>query len=117
MSFEDLGENNSENEDAFTKISRCIKGIQSSIHVKLNIIKNNKAQSTVEIYGTMVLLKGKDSLMGNIIEVKKGKYIEILPGNNTDKSEDKENYPFFRFNSLVERRILLLFIFHNILIS
>ena len=87
MSFEDLGDNNSENEDAFTKISRCIKGIQSSIHVKLNIIKNNKTRSTVEIYGTMVLLKGKESLMGNIIEVKKGKYIEILPGNNTDKSK------------------------------
>jgi len=86
MSFDDLAEAN-ENDDAFEKIQRCIKGIQNSVHVNMKITKNDQTQIIIEIFGTLIMLNGNECLMGNISEVKQGKYIELLPGKNTDKTK------------------------------
>jgi PAS domain S-box-containing protein len=84
MSFEDmvLGE---ENDEAFDKINRCIKGIQNSFHVELNIFKKDQSSAVIEVYGAMVTIKGKECLMGNIIEAKSEKNTMLFAGKDSNK--------------------------------
>jgi PAS domain S-box-containing protein len=84
MSFEDMvsGE---ESDESLKKIHRCIKGIENSVHTELNILKKTGAPAIIEVYGAMVTIKGKECLMGNILEVKSGKSMELLSEKDKNK--------------------------------
>jgi PAS domain S-box-containing protein len=84
MSFEDmvLGE---ENDESLENIHRCTKGIQSSVHTELKIFKKDESPAIIEVYGAIVTIKGKECLMGNILEVKSAKGLELLTGKDIDK--------------------------------
>ncbi len=84
MSFEDmvLGE---ESDDSLEKIHSCIKGIQSFVHTELNIFKKDQSPAVIEVYGAMVTIKGKECLMGNIIEAKSERGTELFTGKDSNK--------------------------------
>jgi PAS domain S-box-containing protein len=86
MSFEDIvsGE---ENEESLEKIHRCTKGIQNYFYAELKIVKKDQSAAAIEVYGSIITVKGKECLMGNILEVKSGNGIELLAGKDTDKSK------------------------------
>jgi PAS domain S-box-containing protein len=86
MSFEDLvsGE---ENNESLEKIHRCLKGIQNSFHTELIIFRKDQSPATIEVYGTLVKIKGKECVKGNILEIKLGKSIELPAGKDADKSK------------------------------
>lgn len=83
MSFDDLTDPK-ENDDASEKIARCIKGIQDTVHCNMNIVKKDQSKALIEIFGTLIIHNGTECLIGNAIEIKKGKYLELLPGKNAD---------------------------------
>lgn len=89
MSFEDLvfGE---ENDEALAKIHRCIKGIQSSFSTEMQIIKKDQSTALIQVYGTIIKIKGKECVKGNILEVKPGKNKEKHTGKDVDKSKFSE---------------------------
>jgi len=86
MSFEDMvsGE---ENDESLEKIHRCTKGIQNSFSSELKIFKKDQSPAIIEVYGTIVKIKGQECMRGNILEVKSGKSIELPTGKDTDKSK------------------------------
>jgi len=86
MSFEDMVSGD-ENDESLEKIHRCTKGIQNSFYAELKIIKNDKSPTVIEVYGTIITMKGNECLMGNILEVKSGKGIELLIGKDIDRSK------------------------------
>ena len=86
MNFEDLVCGN-ENTESLEKINRCIKGIQSSFYAELKILKKDKSIAVIEVYGSIITIKGKECLLGNLLEVKKQKDTELITGNDTDKSK------------------------------
>ncbi len=85
LSFEDLVYNDASNEN-LEKIHKCIKGIHDSVHTELIIVKKEKTPAVIELFGIMVKIKGKECLMGNIIEKDSEKTAEQIIGKNTGKS-------------------------------
>jgi PAS domain S-box-containing protein len=86
MAFEDLvyTENNDE---ALEKIQRCVKGIQGSVHTELKIFKKDQSQILIDVFGSFIKFRKKDSLMGNILEVKADKKTGFEAINNNGKSK------------------------------
>ena len=86
MSFEDMisGE---ENDESLEKINRCTKGIQSSFYAELKILKKDKSKATIEVFGSIITIKGKECLMGNLMEVKSGKEKVLIIANDSDNSK------------------------------
>jgi PAS domain S-box-containing protein len=86
MSFDDLAPAE-ENYESLGKITRCIKGYQSSVCTELKILKKGKTPVSVKIFGAIIKLKGKECLMGNILQVESVKKIELHPCKDFDVSK------------------------------
>lgn len=85
MSFEDLACNDESN-DNLEKIHKCIRGMHDTVHTELIISKKNQSSAIIELSGIMVKLKGKECLIGNIIEKNSGIMAELLLGKSISKS-------------------------------
>ena len=85
LSFEDLVSNDDSNEN-LEKIHKCIKGMHSSVHTELIILKKDQTPAVIELFGIIVKIKGKECLMGNIIEKNSKKTTGLIMGKNTSKS-------------------------------
>lgn len=85
LSFEDLVYND-ESDENLEKIRKCINGMHDSVHTELIISKKDQTPLLIEIFGTIVKIKGKESLMGNIIEKNSEKTLELIFGKNINKS-------------------------------
>lgn len=69
MSIEDLS-GTEDNDNAFEKFHNCLKGVQNNVHTQFKFVKKDNAVVCVELYATSIRIKGKDALIGNIIEEK-----------------------------------------------
>lgn len=69
MSIEDL--NGTENNDAaFEKFHNCLRGMQNNVHAQFRFITKEGLPVNIELYGTSIRQKGKDVIIGNMIEEK-----------------------------------------------
>jgi PAS domain S-box-containing protein len=85
FSFEDLVYNDESNEN-LEKIHKCIKGLHSSVHTELIITKKDQTPAVIELSGIIIKIKGKECLMGNIIEKNSETATKLIIGKNTSKS-------------------------------
>jgi len=85
LSFEDLVPDD-ESIENLEQIRKCINGMHSSVHTELMIIKKDQSPAVIELSGIIAKIKGKECLMGNIIEKKSGKTSELILGKNISKS-------------------------------
>jgi len=85
LSFEDMAYNDESNE-SLEQIHKCINGMHSSVHTELILLKKDQTPVVVELSGIIVKIKGKECMMGNIIEKTSGKTTELVMSNNISKS-------------------------------
>ncbi len=84
LGFEDLI-NSEKSDDGLEKIYKCINGMHASVHTEFEITKKEKSPAVIELFGVIVKIKGKECLMGNIIE-KTEKSASLVIGKNISKS-------------------------------
>jgi len=85
LSFEDLVYND-ESDENLEKIHKCINGMHDNVHTELTISKKDQSPAVIEISGIIVKIKGKECMMGNIIEKNSDKALELILGKNINKS-------------------------------
>jgi PAS domain S-box-containing protein len=85
LSFEDLVYNDKSDEN-LEKIRKCINGMHDSVHTELIISKKDQSPLLIEIFGTIVKIKGKECMLGKIIEKNSEKTLELILGKNIQKS-------------------------------
>jgi len=91
MCFEDILNPEENNDEALDKIHRCINGLQSTAIVKLHILDKEQNFKSIEVFGTITKIKGKESLIGNIITIPPPPGVSLLTPKNLDvKLSDRE---------------------------
>lgn len=69
MCFEDILNPEEDNNEALSKIHRCIDGLQTNVIVKFQILDKEQNSKFIEVFGTITKIKGKESLIGTIISL------------------------------------------------
>jgi len=74
LSFEDLTNNVEcpENDAAIEKLHNCLKDLQNNAHVQLVVLRKDGYQINTEIFVSSIRMKGKEALIGNIVEIVTG---------------------------------------------
>ena len=91
MCFEDILNSDENNDEALEKIHRCINGLQSTAIVKLHILDKEQNPKSIDVFGTITRIKGKESLIGNIITIPPPPGVSLLTPKNLDaKLSDRE---------------------------
>jgi PAS domain S-box-containing protein len=92
VSFEDILTENSR-EEVMSKIDKCLKDIQSSVLIEFEAIHKTKSIVNIQLFGTFILYNGAKSLIGNMVEIGKGKKIispNDIVADNSDNLSNRE---------------------------
>ena len=91
MCFEDILNPEEDNDEALNKIHRCIDGLQSNVIITLRILDKEQNSKSVEVFGTITKIKGRESMIGNIITLPSAPGLDLLASKDIEaKVSDRE---------------------------